>query len=127
MADCGVALYSNCNCEIDRTSETDLKQNTILSYKSYYIEKLRQQTIAKPFKNVVNEEVNINSYWHLIRRKSFTWAKGRRTGTIRAYQAKVLILKHYFHNIFPGLQLKLDKYIVCSIYSVYSFVILIST
>ena len=55
MADCGVALYSNCNCEIDRTSETDLKQNTILSYKSYYIEKLRQQTIAEPFKNVVYE------------------------------------------------------------------------
>ena len=43
MADCGVALYSNCNCEIDRTSETDLKQNTILSYKSYYVEKLRQK------------------------------------------------------------------------------------
>ena len=39
MADSGVALYSNCNCQIDRTSETDLKQNTLLSYKSHFVEK----------------------------------------------------------------------------------------
>ena len=61
MADCGIALYSNCNREIDRTSEPNLKQNTILSYKLYYVEKLRQQTIAEPFKNVVYEEGNTNS------------------------------------------------------------------